>query len=113
RTAGENATVSGIATEEKLVPSDFKLLQSNVIEAGRCTECHLIADYSMQEKNLAGLLDPIKDLYRSPDIKKIGLHLDVPKGLLLAGTTGPAAEAGIRPGDTITAFNGIRVLTFG
>jgi len=97
----------------RLTPEDHKLVQMEVIEKGRCTECHLVGDFSMQEKELAGLLDPITDLYRSPDIKALGLHLDVPKGLVLASVDGPAAEAGIQAGDKITAFNGKRVLTFG
>ncbi|MDF1826402.1 MAG: Trx7/PDZ domain-containing (seleno)protein [Verrucomicrobiales bacterium] len=99
--------------EVTLLPSDYPLLKTNIIETGRCTECHLIADYSMQEKDFAGLLDPLEDLYRSPDIKRLGLHLDVPRGLLLESATGVAADAGIQAGDTINAFNGVRVLTFG
>lgn len=98
---------------EPLRPADFRLLKENIIDSGRCTECHLIGDYSMQEKELAGLLDPIQDLYRSPDIKAIGLHLDVPKGLLLEEASGAAAEAGLLAGDVITSLNGHRVLTFG
>jgi len=96
-----------------LRPSDYELLKENVIDVGRCTECHLIADYSMQEKALAGLLDPIEDLYRSPDIKRLGLQLDVPKGLVLREVTGAAQDAGIAAGDVIQAINGQRVLTFG
>lgn len=111
RSEDSEAVVKG--PEKELVPSDYKLLKTNVIETGRCTECHLIADYSMQEKDLAGLLEPITDLYRSPDIKKLGLHLDIPKGLLLESTSGAAAEVGFQAGDTIIAFNGKRVLTFG
>lgn len=98
---------------QPLKPADYRLLKENIIDSGRCTECHLIGDYSMQEKELAGLLDPIQDLYRSPDIKAIGLHLDIPKGLLLEKTTGATAEAGIQAGDLITSLNGHRVLTFG
>ncbi|WP_386818247.1 Trx7/PDZ domain-containing (seleno)protein [Luteolibacter algae] len=94
-------------------PEDIGLLNREVIQKNRCTECHLIADYSMQEKAHAGLLDPISDLYRSPDIKRLGLYLDVPKGLLLKETKGAAADAGIMAGDTVASLNGTTVLTFG
>lgn len=94
-------------------PKDISLLDEHVIRKNRCTECHLIADYSMQEKSLAGLLEPISDLYRSPDIRNLGLHLDVPKGLLLKQTTGFAVEAGVLAGDTVVSLNGNAVLTFG
>lgn len=111
--AGERSRENDDPRPPRLTPEDHKLVQVEVIEKGRCTECHLVGDFSMQEKEMAGLLDPITDLYRSPDIKAIGLHLDVPKGLVLASVDGPAAEAGIKAGDKIVAFEGRRVLTFG
>ncbi|MFD2158547.1 Trx7/PDZ domain-containing (seleno)protein [Rubritalea tangerina] len=94
-------------------PANHPLVKKNVISTGRCTECHLIADYTAQEKQLAGTLDPISDLYQSPDIQSIGLHLDIPKGLLLKNTSSAAKQAGLLPGDTITAINQQSVLTFG
>ncbi|MFC5051166.1 Trx7/PDZ domain-containing (seleno)protein [Rubritalea spongiae] len=97
----------------KRTPADYPLIKKNVISSGRCTECHLIGDYTSQEKQLAGTLDPITDLYQSPDIKQLGLLLDIPKGLLLKEVTGPAKDAGIKAGDTITSINEQSVLTFG
>lgn len=101
------------ARPSKRTPADYPLIKKNVISTGRCTECHLIGDYTSQEKQLAGTLDPIADLYQSPDIKKLGLLLDIPKGLLLKEVTEPAAKAGVLAGDTITHINSLPVLTFG
>lgn len=98
---------------EVFQPKDISLLDQNVIQKNRCTECHLIADYSMQEKALAGLLDPITDLYRSPNIQNLGLHLDIPKGLLVEKVTGAASDAGVLPADVVVSLNGSPVLTFG
>ena len=52
-------------------------------------------------------------LYRSPDIKTIGISLDVPKGLVVKDATGAVAAAGMKPGDRIAAWNGVPVWTFG
>ncbi len=52
-------------------------------------------------------------MYRSPDIKTIGIHLNVPAGLVVRESQGAAAKAGLQPGDTITHLNGIPVRTFG
>jgi S1-C subfamily serine protease len=52
-------------------------------------------------------------MYRSPDIKNLGIHLDVPRGLVVGEARGPAAGAGIRSGDRIVAIGDRSVLTFG
>jgi S1-C subfamily serine protease len=52
-------------------------------------------------------------MYLSPDIRTIGIELDVPKGLVVAKVEGPAAEAGMLPGDAISHVEGVRVYTFG
>lgn len=94
-------------------PYEIPSLKRDIIDQQRCTECHLIADYTMREKEAAGLLDPIRDLYQSPDIRQLGIHLDIPKGLVILRSEGPAAAAGILPGDLITSVESQRVLTFG
>ena len=46
-------------------------------------------------------------------MKTIGIHLDVPKGLVIEKAEGAAAKAGMQTGDKITEFGGANVLTFG
>lgn len=98
---------------KKVLPRDNPVLFEEVTERGRCVECHLIGDYDVQRKKEDGTLDAIKDLFRSPDIRAIGVHLDVPKGLVLERAGGMVAKAGMRAGDEITAINGTSVYTFG
>jgi S1-C subfamily serine protease len=76
-------------------------------------ECHLIGDFQNLLKEQNGTLDKLRDLYRAPDIKTIGIQLDVPKGLVVKETKGAAAEAGMKAGDRIAALNGTPVWTFG
>jgi serine protease Do len=94
-------------------PEQIALLKKNEIDRGRCVECHLIGDYLAREAELAGKLDRPRMLYPSPELKKIGIHLDVPKGLMIEKVEGAAEKAGMRVGDTIAAIDGAEVLTFG
>ena len=52
-------------------------------------------------------------MYRSPDLRTIGIYLDVPKGLVVKKAEGAVAEAGMKAGDKIVGLNGRRVFTFG
>src|SRR5262249_9134226 len=52
-------------------------------------------------------------MYRSPDIRTLGIFLDVPKGLLVKDVRDAAETAGMKPGDRITGLNGTPVWTFG
>jgi serine protease Do len=83
-------------------PEQITLLKRNEIDRRRCVECHMIADYQTQEAEQSGKLDRPRMLYPSPDLKTIGIHLDVPKGLVIKKAEGAAAEAGMQTGDTIT-----------
>lgn len=94
-------------------PEDINVINEEVTQLRRCVECHLIADYTTQQHLEDGTLDPIKDFFVSPDIKTIGIHLDVPKGLVVKRADGAVREAGMLPGDTITAINNTPVYTFG
>ena len=96
-----------------LYPEQIALLKRNEIDRGRCVECHMIGDYQAQEAELAGKLDRPSMLHPSPDLKTIGIHLDVPKGLVIEKAEGAAAKAGMQSGDTITEIGGANVLTFG
>jgi hypothetical protein len=92
---------------------EFPLLVERTVARNACVECHLIADYQNQHRELDGTIDRIRDMYRSPDIRTIGVQLDVPKGLIVKEAAGAAQQAGMRPGDRITALNGAPVWTFG
>ncbi len=98
---------------EPAYPSDFPLLKEEVMDAGRCVECHLMGDYKLLEKERAGTLDKLTDMFAYPDIRRIGIELDVPKGLVVKSATGPVADAGMLAGDLIVGINGTPVLTFG
>lgn len=94
-------------------PRDIPELYKRTIGAGRCVECHLIGDLENVQREIDGNLDKLSQMFRSPDIRKIGIALDIPKGLRVAEATQAAAAAGIENGDTITHLNGARVWTFG
>ncbi len=115
--AGLKMHASGEISESErplaLYATDIPLLRSRTLERGQCVECHLIADYQNIQRELDNYLDRPRDLYRSPDIKTIGIHLDVPSGLKVGKVAGAVAEAGMRPGDTITQIDQKRVRTFG
>jgi hypothetical protein len=96
-----------------LYPNDIPLLRKRTALRGECVECHLIADYQNIQRELDGSLDRVRDMYRSPDIKTIGIYLNVPAGLLVQDAKGAVAEAGLRSGDRITHLNDTRVRTFG
>jgi hypothetical protein len=98
---------------QPLFARDMPLLSKRTLRQGACVECHLIADFQNIQKELDGDLDRVREMYQSPDIKTIGIHLKVPSGLVVDAALGPAAEAGLRSGDTITHVNGTRVRTFG
>lgn len=98
---------------EPFFPRDLPIIRNEVLALGRCVECHLIEDYKLQEKEVEGTLDRINDVYRYPDIETIGIHLDIPKGLVVKRVEGPVRDAGMREGDRITTIDGTPVLTFG
>ena len=94
-------------------PREYPLLVERTFAKNQCVECHLIGDFQNIHRQLDGTLDKKKHLWRSPDFKLIGITLDIPKGLVVKEATGPAAEAGMLPGDLIRAWNGTTVWTFG
>ena len=96
-----------------LFPREMERMREVEMDRGRCVECHMIGDYAAVDKELAGTLDKPRDMFRSPDIRDIGIHLDVPRGLVVERADGAAREAGLRSGDRIVGLDGARVLTFG
>lgn len=95
-----------------LFPRQIDGLNREIVQTNRCVECHLVADYQSLEIEKSGKLNKPRDLFVSPDLKKLGIHLDVPKGLIIKNSTGAAAAAGVKLGDLITKLNGVDVLTF-
>ena len=105
--------VPQVEPPQSLYPTDIPLLKNRTAWRGECVECHLIADYQNIQKERDGSLDRVRDMYRSPDIKTIGIYLNVPSGLLVEESTGAAAAAGLQAGDRLTHINDVRVRTFG
>jgi serine protease Do len=93
-------------------PRELPLLVERTFARGQCVECHLIGDFQNLHREKDKTLDKMTHLYRSPDIKTIGIHLDVPKGLVVKEAKDAVAAAGMRPGDRITVVNGTPVFTF-
>ena len=93
-------------------PRDIAPLVERTYARNVCVECHLIGDFQLVEREEAGKLDKLTDMFRSPDIRAIGIHLDVPKGLVVREAQGSAKSGGMQAGDRITALNGITVWTF-
>jgi serine protease Do len=93
-------------------PREIPLLVERTFARNACVECHLIGDFQLQQREQEGTLDKVTDLFRSPDVKTIGIQLDVPKGLVVKEALGAVQAAGMKPGDRISALNGTRVWTF-
>ena len=98
---------------KSLFPREMPLLVERTFAQHQCVECHLIGDFQNIQRERDGVLDKLTQLYRSPDIKTIGISLDVPKGLVVKEAAGAVAAAGMKPGDRIAAWNGVPVWTFG
>jgi len=92
-------------------PREIPLLVERTNARGQCVECHLIGDFRNIERERDGTLDKLTHLYRSPDVKTLGIELDVPRGLAVKQASGAAEAAGMRAGDRIAAWNGKRLAT--
>ena len=95
-----------------MFPKEIPLLVERTFDRGVCVECHLIGDFQLQHRELDGTLDKVTHMFRSPDLKTIGIQLDVPKGLVVKEATGAVQAAGMKAGDRLTAVNGTTVWTF-
>jgi len=96
-----------------MFPREIPLLVERTFARNQCVECHLIGDFQNIQRERDGTLDKMMHLYRSPDIKTVGIFLDVPKGLIVKEARGAAAAAGMKPGDRIAKLNGTPVWTLG
>lgn len=93
-------------------PKEYSLLVERTFARNQCVECHLIGDFQNLHRERDKTLDKMTHLYRSPDIKTLGIQLDIPKGLVVKEAREAAAAAGMQAGDRITAVNGTSVFTF-
>lgn len=109
----QEGKVPKVERPKPVYPREFPMLVERTFKRGACVECHLIGDYQNLHREADGTLDKLKHLFRSPDIKTIGIHLDVPKGLVVKEARGAVQIAGMKPGDRISHFNGTPVWTFG
>jgi hypothetical protein len=100
------------ARPKPFFPREIPLLVKRTFAQRQCVECHLVGDFQNIQREQDGTLDKLTHLYRSPDIKTIGIELDVPKGLVVKEARGAVAAAAMKAGDRITAVNGMAVLTF-
>ena len=95
------------------LPDQVPGLNEHVVQQKRCVECHHIAHFetTFAEKN--DTLNKVRDMFRSPYTKNLGINLDVPKGLRIAESIGAAKDAGLQEGDVIKRLNTQDVVTFG
>ncbi len=94
-------------------PRQIPPLVERTFARNQCVECHLIGDFQLIHREQTGVLNKLTDMYRWPDIRTIGIELDVPKGLVVKEARGAVQAAGMRPGDRIAALNGTPVWTVG
>jgi hypothetical protein len=94
-------------------PREIPPLVERTFARNQCVECHLIGDLDLVHREQTGTLDKLKYLYRWPDIRTLGIELDVPKGLIVKEAKSAAQAAGMKPGDRIAAVSGTPVWTFG
>jgi hypothetical protein len=96
-----------------LYPRNIPLLVERTFARYACVECHLIGDFLNLQLEREGRLDKPAHLYRSPDIRTLGIQLDIPKGLVVKGANGAVESAGMKSGDRIESLEGTPVWTFG
>lgn len=94
-------------------PREIPALYERTTQRGRCVECHLIGDLENVQRERDGTLNKLKHLFRAPEIGKVGIGLDIPRGLRVKDATGAVSDAGMQPGDVIRSINGVPVWTFG
>lgn len=91
-------------------PRQIPPLVERTFARGQCVECHLIGDFTLVHREQTGTLDKVRDLYRWPDIRTLGIELDIPKGLIVKTVQ---QGSGFRAGDRVAALNGTPVWTYG
>jgi hypothetical protein len=108
----QKGEIKKAARPRPMFPREIPLLVERTFARNNCVECHLIGDFQLQQREEDNKLDKIVEMFRSPDVKTIGIYLDVPKGLVVKEARDAVAAAGMKAGDQITAINGRTVYTF-
>jgi len=106
-------TLTKATRPKPMSPRDFPMLVERTFKTNACVECHLIGDFQNLHREKDGTLDKLVHLFRSPDIRTLGIELDVPRGLAVKESGGAAKEAGLLAGDRIAKWEGDAVWTFG
>src|SRR5207302_9027963 len=83
-----------VALPKPVFPREIPLLVKRTFTQNQCVECHLIGEFQNLQREQDGILDKLAHLFRSPDIKTLGITLDVPKGLVVKDVRDAAAAAG-------------------
>ena len=94
-------------------PKEIPPLVERTFAKNQCVECHLIGDFDLVDREQKGTLDKVSQMYRWPDIRTLGIELDVPKGLVVKEAKDAAQVAGMKPGDLIAKLDGSAVWTYG
>ena len=79
-----------VARPKAIFPREIPLLVQRTFKQRQCVECHLIGNFQNLQREQAGTLEKLTHLYRSPDIKTLGITLDVPKGLVVKEPAAPS-----------------------
>jgi len=108
----QSGALAKVERPKSISPRDYPMLVERTYKANACVECHLIGDYQNLHREKDGTLDKLVHLFRSPDIRRLGIELDVPKGLVLKEAGGAAQAAGMQAGDRIANWEGDTVWTF-
>jgi hypothetical protein len=109
----EKGELKGTQRPEPFFPRQIPPLVERTFARNQCVECHLIGDFQLMHREQTGVLNKLTDMYRWPDIRAIGVDLDIPKGLVVREAKDAVQAAGMQPGDRIAALNGTPVWTFG
>lgn len=108
----KNGELSPRPRQAPSYPRDIPLLKKYVLGERGCVECHHIADYKAQQLEQHGELNKLRTMFPYPDIRTVGIHLDVPQGLVVDRASAEARFAGMESGDRIVNVNGTAVFTF-
>ena len=73
----QNGELKRTALPKPVYPREMPLLVERTFARRQCVECHLIGDFQNIQRERDGVLDKLTHLYRSPDIKTIGISLAV------------------------------------